>query len=194
MSSANDYQVSGNHYQKQAIQAWDFITANKLGYLEGTAVKYISRWRDKNGLEDIRKAIHFLEKLIEVETNEKVHSTRGNGTESDRIGHVKLSSLLGTPESERGYGSPHVALSPSTTTGYAHVKDAGAFPQNSHSSSRGFDSFHGSAALCAQGSVCGGPGRSGNISSIAGLSGDSDTDRLKAVDLQQAFFDFHMKP
>lgn len=192
--SANSKQYGGTHYQKQAIQAWDFITANKLGYLEGTAVKYISRWRDKNGLEDIRKAIHFLEKLIEVETNEKVHSTRGNGTESDRIGHVKLSSLLGTPESERGNGSPHLALSPSTTTGHAHVKDAGASPQNTSYKPCGFDHFHGSAALCAQGSVCGGPSRFSNIGPTFGLSGDSDTDRLKAVGLQQAFFDFHMKP
>lgn len=194
MSSANDYQVSGNHYQKQAIQAWDFITANKLGYLEGTAVKYISRWRDKNGLEDIRKAIHFLEKLIEVETNEKVHSTSGNRAESDRIGHVKLSSLLGTPESERGNGSPHLALSPSTTIGHAHVKDAGASPQNTSHKPCGFDHFHGSAALCAQGSVCRGPSRLSNTRAPAGFLGDSDTDRLKAVDLFSAFDELHMKP
>lgn len=37
-----------------------------MGYLEGTAVKYITRWKEKNGIEDIRKAIHFLEKLIET--------------------------------------------------------------------------------------------------------------------------------
>lgn len=50
-----------------AIQPWDYITSNNLGYLEGTAIKYLSRWRSKNGIEDLRKAIHFIEKLIEVE-------------------------------------------------------------------------------------------------------------------------------
>lgn len=42
------------------------MLANNLGYLEGSAIKYITRWKDKNGIDDIRKAIHFLEKLIEV--------------------------------------------------------------------------------------------------------------------------------
>lgn len=64
--SANEKQVAGNHY-KAPIECWDYIIANNLGYLEGTAIKYITRWRKKNGIEDIRKAIHFLEKLIEVE-------------------------------------------------------------------------------------------------------------------------------
>ena len=68
MAKANDKQYGGTHYQCQTIQPWDYVTANNLGYLEGTAIKYITRWRHKNGIEDIRKAIHFLEKLVEVET------------------------------------------------------------------------------------------------------------------------------
>ena len=68
--SANDMQVGGTHYAKNAIQPWDYIVANNLGYLEGNIVKYISRWRDKGGVEDIRKVIHYAQKLIEVETKE----------------------------------------------------------------------------------------------------------------------------
>lgn len=65
---ANDKQIDGNHYKKYGdLQPWDVIVAWNLGYLDGTALKYIARWRDKGGLNDIRKAIHFLEKFIEVE-------------------------------------------------------------------------------------------------------------------------------
>lgn len=66
--SANNKQHGGNHYKKYGdLQPWDVVIAWELGYLEGTALKYIARWRDKNGVEDILKAIHFLEKLVEVE-------------------------------------------------------------------------------------------------------------------------------
>lgn len=65
--NANDYQVSGDHYKQfKGYEPWDVITAWNLGYLDGTALKYIARWRDKNGIEDLKKAIHFLEKAIEV--------------------------------------------------------------------------------------------------------------------------------
>ena len=63
---ANNKQVGGRHY-KSPIECWDYIVANNIGYLEGTAIKYLTRWRKKNGIEDIQKAIHFLEKLVEVE-------------------------------------------------------------------------------------------------------------------------------
>ena len=66
--SANNKQVGGKHYSKYGnLQPWDVVLAWELGYLEGTALKYIARWKDKNGVEDILKAIHFLEKLVEVE-------------------------------------------------------------------------------------------------------------------------------
>jgi len=65
---ANDIQVGGDHYKKYGdLQPWDVIVAWNLGYLDGTALKYIARWRDKGGINDIKKAIHFLEKFIEVE-------------------------------------------------------------------------------------------------------------------------------
>jgi hypothetical protein len=72
--SANDKQIAGKHY-KMAIEPWDAITAWELGYLDGSAVKYLSRWRKKNGVEDVMKAIHFLEKLVEVE-NDRLQRTQ----------------------------------------------------------------------------------------------------------------------
>jgi len=64
--TADDMQVGGDHYMDKAIQPWDYIIANNLGYLEGNIVKYISRWKDKGGADDLRKAQHYLAKLIEV--------------------------------------------------------------------------------------------------------------------------------
>lgn len=71
--SANDTQCGGNHYKKQPVQPWDYIAANNLGYFEGNIVKYVSRWRDKGGVEDLRKARHYLDKLIELQITENTH-------------------------------------------------------------------------------------------------------------------------
>jgi hypothetical protein len=50
--SANEKQVSGKHYKEKIIQPWDYIYANNLGYFEGNCVKYVSRWRDKGGIDN----------------------------------------------------------------------------------------------------------------------------------------------
>ena len=57
------------------IQPWDFIAANNLGWFEGSIIAYVARWREKGGIEDLRKSIHFLEKLIEVETEREKEKT-----------------------------------------------------------------------------------------------------------------------
>ena len=67
---ANDEQVGGRHYIEKAIQPWDYIIANKMGYLEGNVIKYVSRYKEKNGVEDLIKAAHYLDKLIEVTRRE----------------------------------------------------------------------------------------------------------------------------
>lgn len=64
--SANERQVGGSHYAK-AIQHWDYVAANGLDYFQGQITKYVSRWRDKGGIQDLEKAAHFLQKYIEVE-------------------------------------------------------------------------------------------------------------------------------
>ena len=67
---ANESQVGGGHYKAKAIQPWDYITSNNLGYLEGNIVKYVSRWKDKGGIQDLEKARHYLDKLIEIQSAE----------------------------------------------------------------------------------------------------------------------------
>jgi hypothetical protein len=69
-TSALDKQESGNHYKDKGIQPIVYIHANNLGFCEGNVVKYVTRWRDKGGEADLRKAIHYLELLIELETGQ----------------------------------------------------------------------------------------------------------------------------
>ena len=64
-SSAKDRQEGGNHYASKAIQPIEFIFENDLGFCEGNVVKYVTRYKDKNGVEDLKKAKHYLELLIE---------------------------------------------------------------------------------------------------------------------------------
>lgn len=60
-------QVAGNHYKDLPIQPVEFIHANAIGYFEGNVIKYVSRWRKKNGVADLEKAKHYIELLIELE-------------------------------------------------------------------------------------------------------------------------------
>lgn len=63
--TALDYQHGGKHYKDLTIQPIEFIMANQLGFAEGCVVKYVTRWRYKGGMEDLRKARHFLEFILE---------------------------------------------------------------------------------------------------------------------------------
>lgn len=67
MSEANKYMVGGGHYKRHTYETWDVILDWQLGYLDGNAVKYLSRWRHKGGVQDLKKAAHYIQKLIEVE-------------------------------------------------------------------------------------------------------------------------------
>lgn len=75
MARANDKQIGGHHYKGRKIEPWDYCLANNLGYLESSGIKYITRWKDKGGIADIEKAIHYLEKLVEW-TKDQEKSTR----------------------------------------------------------------------------------------------------------------------
>ena len=63
--SAYDKQVGGSHYKKMKIQPSRFVIENELLFPEGSVIKYICRHRFKNGKEDLLKAIHFIEMIIE---------------------------------------------------------------------------------------------------------------------------------
>lgn len=69
--NALDYMIGGNHYSKFIIQPVEFCYHNNIPYLESTAIKYLCRWRDKGGLQDLEKAKHFIDLLIDFE-NEKL--------------------------------------------------------------------------------------------------------------------------
>ncbi len=63
--SVNDIQIGGSHY-KSTMQHWDFVEMHGLGYIEGNATKYLTRWKKKNGVEDLEKALHYIDKLISL--------------------------------------------------------------------------------------------------------------------------------
>jgi hypothetical protein len=60
-------QVSGDHYKDLPIQPVEYIHKNGIGFCEGAVIKYVTRWRSKGGFDDLRKAIHMIELLIEME-------------------------------------------------------------------------------------------------------------------------------
>lgn len=64
-------QVGGDHYEKCGIMPTTYIRANNLDFFEGNIVKYITRHKDKNGAEDIKKVIHYAEMILEDVYNTK---------------------------------------------------------------------------------------------------------------------------
>lgn len=68
MTKATDRQEGGDHYRSLSIQPIQYIHANQLGFCEGNIVKYVTRWRAKNGIEDLKKARHYIDLLIELES------------------------------------------------------------------------------------------------------------------------------
>lgn len=65
--SANDRQVAGDHYSRRGeLQHWDVVLHLGLDYLRGNFTKYMFRWKDKNGIQDLEKAEHYLQKFIET--------------------------------------------------------------------------------------------------------------------------------
>ena len=76
MTHSNDHQVGGHHYTSKEVQPWDAMQSWMspeafAGYLQGNCIKYLARYRDKNGIEDLKKAQHYLSKLIEVDGSKK---------------------------------------------------------------------------------------------------------------------------
>jgi hypothetical protein len=58
-------QIGGNHYKKYKIQPIEFIVKNNIGFVEGNIIKYILRFKDKGGVQDLLKAKHYIELLID---------------------------------------------------------------------------------------------------------------------------------
>jgi hypothetical protein len=58
-------QIGGDHYHNRTIQPIEYILANDMNFCEGCVIKYVTRWREKGGVEDLHKAMHYLQFLIE---------------------------------------------------------------------------------------------------------------------------------
>ena len=58
-------QVGGSHYKKYKIQPVEFIIKNNIGFVEGNIIKYILRFKEKGGVQDLEKAKHYIELLID---------------------------------------------------------------------------------------------------------------------------------
>jgi hypothetical protein len=97
--SALDTQVGGDHYKKLAIQPIEYILGNNLGFAEGNIVKYITRWKDKGGIEDLRKVIHYAEFLIEHEANLRSYDPNmpHGATHADPAKVQELVAMLAEP-------------------------------------------------------------------------------------------------
>lgn len=67
----NDVQVGGDHYTSKSVQPWEAMESWMSeeafkGYIWGNVIKYMARWEDKGGVEDLKKAKHYLDKLISL--------------------------------------------------------------------------------------------------------------------------------
>lgn len=87
MSKFNE-QVGGTHYADYAIQPLEFCVLNNIPFLEGNVIKYICRWRKKNGVEDLQKAKHYIEMLIELEEK----NAKPNNDTDKKVQPVRLPS------------------------------------------------------------------------------------------------------
>jgi hypothetical protein len=79
--AANDRQVAGSHYKGdgEKIEHWDIVEQHALDYFQGQITKYVMRWKKKNGVQDLHKAAHFLEKYIEI-AEKRAAEERGDPT------------------------------------------------------------------------------------------------------------------
>lgn len=70
-TSALNVQVAGSHYKRLKIQPVEYMHANNLPFIEGSIIKYVTRWREKGGMKDLEKAKHFIDLLIELESKQE---------------------------------------------------------------------------------------------------------------------------
>lgn len=81
----NEIQIGGSHYKGKEYQHWDFCIETKIPYVLGCATKYPTRWKDKGGIEDLRKCIHYISKA--EEEKEYVKLSKDNLERIERFSH-----------------------------------------------------------------------------------------------------------
>lgn len=93
--SALARQEGGSHYKEYAIQPVEFIHANNIPFLEGNVIKYVTRHKKKNGIEDLKKAKHYIDLLIQMEYESGSNNNEGSKEESPRTNTSSISVLNG---------------------------------------------------------------------------------------------------
>ena len=94
--SALDTQVGGSHYKDMAIQPMEYSMANQLDACQHTAIKYITRFRQKGGIQDLEKAKHVIDMLIEFERRGEFKAMRDDLADMVRAGKSVLPESIGT--------------------------------------------------------------------------------------------------
>jgi hypothetical protein len=106
---ANERQVGGTHYKTGGEEHWDRVHRLGLDYFQGQITKYVERWKLKNGIQDLEKARHFLDKYIELEKGKLV--VQGQGQPIPRGGIAPAGHPGQAISAQVGHGG--VALTPS---------------------------------------------------------------------------------
>ena len=76
MNDPYDKQVGGNHYQTMKIQPAEFVNKNKMLFAEGNAIKYICRHINKGGKQDLEKAKHYIDMIIERDYGDETYKSQ----------------------------------------------------------------------------------------------------------------------
>lgn len=97
--SALDTQVGGSYYKDMAIQPMEYSMANQLDACQHTAIKYITRFREKGGIQDLEKAKHVIDMLIEFERRGEFKAMR------DELADMVRAGKSGMPEDAGGCGN-----------------------------------------------------------------------------------------
>ena len=93
MSNPYDTQVGGNHYQTMKIQPAEFINKNEMKFAEGNAIKYICRHVNKGGLQDLEKAKHYIDMIIERDYGDDAEKSKVFASDDIKVtyGDVSIS-------------------------------------------------------------------------------------------------------
>ena len=103
MSDPYDTQVGGNHYQTMKIQPAEFINKNEMKFAEGNAIKYICRHVNKGGLQDLEKAKHYIDMIIERDYADEAKNSSVDSGVDVSLSPTFIENMKGTDEIKVSY-------------------------------------------------------------------------------------------
>ena len=98
MSNPYHTQVGGDHYRNHPVPLAEFLNRNDVPWAVGEVMTHVFRYRAKGGVEDLRKAAHYIEMLIYEELNNGTRSDGGVGSADERSGRTEPTPTVGTNE------------------------------------------------------------------------------------------------